>query len=152
MNSDGTATQQNARLTAGHHIVPPITASQSLGVADVIRVTNVIEAKAANGAAVTQFAIASAAAGNTAHDNNITSRYSFADGQKDNFYDHASITLKAGQTPPANNVLITFDYFSHSAANSYFSVDSYTNVDYACLLYTSPSPRDRTRSRMPSSA
>ena len=26
------------------------------------------------------------------------------------------------------------------------------NLVYACLLYTSPSPRDRTRSRMPSSA
>ena len=26
------------------------------------------------------------------------------------------------------------------------------NCIYACLLYTSPSPRDRTRSRMPSSA
>ena len=26
------------------------------------------------------------------------------------------------------------------------------NVDKVCLLYTSPSPRDRTRSRMPSSA
>ena len=26
------------------------------------------------------------------------------------------------------------------------------NVAYTCLLYTSPSPRDRTRSRMPSSA
>ena len=25
-------------------------------------------------------------------------------------------------------------------------------ADYTCLLYTSPSPRDRTRSRMPSSA
>ena len=25
-------------------------------------------------------------------------------------------------------------------------------LDYFCLLYTSPSPRDRTRSRMPSSA
>ena len=25
-------------------------------------------------------------------------------------------------------------------------------LDIACLLYTSPSPRDRTRSRMPSSA
>ena len=24
--------------------------------------------------------------------------------------------------------------------------------DHSCLLYTSPSPRDRTRSRMPSSA
>ena len=29
--------------------------------------------------------------------------------------------------------------------------DCETNV-YICLLYTSPSPRDRTRSRMPSSA
>ena len=28
----------------------------------------------------------------------------------------------------------------------------YNGVIYACLLYTSPSPRDRTRSRMPSSA
>ena len=27
-----------------------------------------------------------------------------------------------------------------------------TNEEKACLLYTSPSPRDRTRSRMPSSA
>ena len=26
------------------------------------------------------------------------------------------------------------------------------DVEYICLLYTSPSPRDRTRSRMPSSA
>ena len=28
----------------------------------------------------------------------------------------------------------------------------FTAVLYCCLLYTSPSPRDRTRSRMPSSA
>ena len=27
-----------------------------------------------------------------------------------------------------------------------------TPIDNFCLLYTSPSPRDRTRSRMPSSA
>ena len=27
-----------------------------------------------------------------------------------------------------------------------------TVIPYTCLLYTSPSPRDRTRSRMPSSA
>ena len=30
--------------------------------------------------------------------------------------------------------------------------DHITNVDDFCLLYTSPSPRDRTTSRMPSSA
>ena len=28
----------------------------------------------------------------------------------------------------------------------------FSNIDKPCLLYTSPSPRDRTRSRMPSSA
>ena len=31
-------------------------------------------------------------------------------------------------------------------------VDDVASVAGACLLYTSPSPRDRTRSRMPSSA
>ena len=31
-------------------------------------------------------------------------------------------------------------------------VISELNKGYNCLLYTSPSPRDRTRSRMPSSA
>ena len=30
--------------------------------------------------------------------------------------------------------------------------EAYPDPDYTCLLYTSPSPRDRTRSRMPSSA
>eukprot|EP00656_Telonema_subtile_P007126 TRINITY_DN13336_c0_g1_i2.p1 TRINITY_DN13336_c0_g1~~TRINITY_DN13336_c0_g1_i2.p1 ORF type:complete len:120 (-),score=23.14 TRINITY_DN13336_c0_g1_i2:27-386(-) len=33
--------------------------------------------------------------------------------------------------------------FGHAASSSLY---------YTCLLYTSPSPRDRTRSRMPSSA
>ena len=34
-----------------------------------------------------------------------------------------------------------------------FSSIAYANVgSLSCLLYTSPSPRDRTRSRMPSSA
>ena len=32
------------------------------------------------------------------------------------------------------------------------SLETYTYNRNACLLYTSPSPRDRTRSRMPSSA
>ena len=32
------------------------------------------------------------------------------------------------------------------------NIASQQQLDMACLLYTSPSPRDRTRSRMPSSA
>ena len=31
-------------------------------------------------------------------------------------------------------------------------LDNSNDEIYSCLLYTSPSPRDRTRSRMPSSA
>ena len=34
----------------------------------------------------------------------------------------------------------------------YDLIGAYGGLVYACLLYTSPSPRDRTRSRMPSSA
>ena len=34
----------------------------------------------------------------------------------------------------------------------YMISDLITQQDDICLLYTSPSPRDRTRSRMPSSA
>ena len=40
-----------------------------------------------------------------------------------------------------------------SAATTCFWNDHRINIiDTPCLLYTSPSPRDRTRSRMPSSA
>jgi len=35
---------------------------------------------------------------------------------------------------------------------AYAEVKDNCTVDDTCLLYTSPSPRDRTRSRMPSSA
>ena len=40
------------------------------------------------------------------------------------------------------------------AIHDSFSENSISNfyLPYSCLLYTSPSPRDRTRSRMPSSA
>ena len=31
-------------------------------------------------------------------------------------------------------------------------IDRFESLDSACLLYTSPSPRDRQKSRMPSSA
>ena len=139
LNSSGTNTQQNNRLANGHLVVIPFTGTQSLQVADCIRVSNVIEALAAGSTAATQFAGVQNAVGNTAHPNNITSRYSFNDGQKDNFFDHGSITLKAGQTKPANNVLITFDNFTHSTTDGYACVDSYTNVDYADIpAFVSP--------------
>ena len=43
---------------------------------------------------------------------------------------------------------------AHADSCTEVAVDGYKAPDYGCfcLLYTSPSPRDRTRSRMPSSA
>ena len=49
------------------------------------------------------------------------------------------------QTSYNNNVRKQF-------AGTGYTYDSDSNVPNTCLLYTSPSPRDRTRSRMPSSA
>ena len=49
-----------------------------------------------------------------------------------------------------------YDYFRLSSGIDYsFTGNTYGFIEYhfnGCLLYTSPSPRDRTRSRMPSSA
>ena len=53
----------------------------------------------------------------------------------------------------SNRVLMLL--FSKSGYENFVSMDIVTiaeELNYTCLLYTSPSPRDRTRSRMPSSA
>jgi len=45
------------------------------------------------------------------------------------------------------------EFFPENAVGYFVSYyDYYQPEAYICLLYTSPSPRDRTRSRMPSSA
>ena len=43
-------------------------------------------------------------------------------------------------------------YFDEVDISIFTHVSDNLSVSYGCLLYTSPSPRDRTRSRMPSSA
>ena len=43
------------------------------------------------------------------------------------------------------------EHFCEQGSEVYF-VDINVKETNSCLLYTSPSPRDRTRSRMPSSA
>ena len=50
--------------------------------------------------------------------------------------------------------IVNLDQILTYVKNSPSELEAYVNriEDYSCLLYTSPSPRDRTRSRMPSSA
>lgn len=62
----------------------------------------------------------------------ITSRYRLDTGQRDNIYDHGSILLKNGVTPPTGPILICVDYYTHDSGTSdglgFFSVDSYPSV------------------------
>lgn len=78
--------------------------------------------------------------GNVAIAADITTRYTFDSGQRDNVYDHASIRLKPGQSGPTGNVVVYVDYLAHSGLG-YLTVDSYlsANIAYANIpSYTSP--------------
>ena len=56
----------------------------------------------------------------------ITTSFKFDNGQRDNYYDHAGITLIPGAPLPTGNILIIYDYYSHSSSgDGYFSVMSY---------------------------
>ena len=79
--------------------------------------------------------VSSVAAGDT----DVTSRYHLDNGQRDNFYDHGRIQLKAGETAATGRIAVVFDYFTHSGVG-YLSVDSYTaSVGFDNIpSYTSP--------------
>ena len=53
---------------------------------------------------------------------------------------------------PNEIVDIIYGFMKVNAANTIGTYFKTSKRSYDCLLYTSPSPRDRTRSRMPSSA
>jgi len=69
----------------------------------------------------------------------ITTSYILDNGQKDNFYDHGRLQL-TGTAPTQTDIVVVYDFFTHSASAGYFSVDSYTGiVDYEDIPeYTSP--------------
>jgi hypothetical protein len=60
---------------------------------------------------------------NAAYD--ITSKYNFDNGQRDSYYDHASITLKPGQQQPVGNILVIVNHYQHGGGDGYFSLNSY---------------------------
>ena len=58
------------------------------------------------------------------------------------------VKYNTSATTSINNIIIGAEFDSNKNLLFSLGYDVYTT----CLLYTSPSPRDRTRSRMPSSA
>ena len=65
-----------------------------------------------------------AALADTANAHNITSNFIFDNGQKDNYYDYGTITLKPGEDRPTGQVIAIVDYYNHTGYGP-FTVDSY---------------------------
>jgi len=94
---------------------------QSLYLSDVKRIVKIIDTKASGTLPLTTMY------NNSTYD--VTNNYVFDNGQRDGYYDHASITLKPGAPKPAGNLLVYLDYYKHSGGDGYFSQTSYTNSD-----------------------
>lgn len=60
----------------------------------------------------------------------ITDNYVLDNGQRDTHYDIGSISRKPGVSAPNGPIRIYFEYFTHSGTGDYFSVDSYSGLNY----------------------
>ena len=65
-------------------------------------------------------------AGNLISGTDVTSRFTFDDGQRDTLYDVSRIVLKPGFDLPTGQLLASFDYFDHSQGD-FCVVDSYVH-------------------------
>ena len=55
----------------------------------------------------------------------VTNNYILDNGQRDGYYDYASITLKPGATQPVGNILVLLNYYLQTGGDGYFSIQSY---------------------------
>lgn len=60
----------------------------------------------------------------------ITYKFIFDNGQRDNFYTVGSGRLKQGVAAPSGSVTVTFDYFTHSAGDFFAGKPSYPDITY----------------------
>lgn len=100
------------------------TTKMSLFYSDVDRVTKIYDL---NGASVPASGVSLASY------SDVTNKFSFDNGQRDSHYDHASISLAPRNGIPKGPLIVCFDWFEHTGAGSYFTVDSYSNIDYGTI-------------------
>jgi hypothetical protein len=93
----------------------PITQIQSLYVTDVKRILKIYDTESPS-------VLPNSTLSNV---KDVTKYYTFDNGQKDSFYDHAYIKLNFGAPSKRGNLLVVFDYYAHSGSHGYFSVMSY---------------------------
>jgi hypothetical protein len=120
------STTSNVYLNAGQTVivspsrVPDV--DMSLYVSDVKEIVKIYDlagaAVPANGTSILAYS-------------DVTSKYTFDNGQRDSHYDHASIRLKPRVTAPSGPLIVCYNWYEHTASGDgtgYFSVDSYPNV------------------------
>ena len=90
---------------------------QKLYITDVKRIVKIIDTGAPGTAAT------NAMLTNPIYD--VTNRFTFDNGQRDSYYDFASITLGIGQPRIDGNLLIILDYYETTGGDGYYSVMSY---------------------------
>ena len=117
---DNTTTSKGQVYIQNAGLVSPGT-KQSLYLSDVKNIVKILDTGSS--------AIPAVTAGLSSY-TDITTNYIFDNGQKDNYYDHASITLRAGAPQPAGNILVFVNYYQHSGGDGYFSKVSYPLNEY----------------------
>jgi len=55
----------------------------------------------------------------------VTNLFTLDNGQRDTYYGHASLSLIPGANKPEGNILVIFNFYTHSGGDGYFSVNSY---------------------------
>ena len=60
----------------------------------------------------------------------IKSKFRLDNGQKDNYYDIGRLYLNTGESLADNSVYVKFQHFAHTNNGYYFSVSSYSGIDY----------------------
>lgn len=117
-NTTGTSKGHVYIKNAG--LVSPGSA-QSLYLSDVKRIVKIIDTKTDTVPTLGMLTSAS---------NDVTDNYIFDNGQRDSYYDHATLTLKPGAPQPSGNLLVLVDYYQHTGGDGYFSITSYSGENY----------------------
>ena len=112
LTSSGQVYIQNAGLVSPGN-------KQSLYLSDVKSIVKIIDTKSSGTSPDVSMLT------NPSYD--VTNNYSFDNGQRDSYYDHASITLKPGSPQPKGNLLVLVNYYQHTGGDGYFSLSSYLN-------------------------
>lgn len=60
----------------------------------------------------------------------ITNRFIFDNGQRDNFYTVGGGRVKQGKTVPGGTITVTYDYFTHTAGDYFAGKNSYPDIAY----------------------